>query len=97
MPRASVTSSVRMWSAIDQPMIRRESASSTAAQYTLPSSVGCFQYDFGDGPVIAGRPTVLFCAWLAWSRYRIVIALRDRTVSSVFAALDALFRLLGAC
>ena len=26
------------------------------------------QYDFGDGPVIDGRKTVLFCAWLAWSR-----------------------------
>jgi len=34
------------------------------------------QYDFGDGPVIDGRKTVLFCAWLAWSRFRIVIALR---------------------
>src|SRR6476620_2755501 len=40
MPSASVTSSVPMWSAIDQPTIRRENASSTAAQYTLPSSVG---------------------------------------------------------
>ena len=37
------------------------------------------QYDFGDGPVIDGRKTVLFCAWLAWSRFRVVIALRDRT------------------
>jgi hypothetical protein len=23
------------------------------------------QYDFGDGPVIDGRKTVLFCAWLS--------------------------------
>lgn len=53
------------------------------------------QYDFGEGPVIDGRPTVFFCAWLAWSRYRIVIPLRDRTVPSVFAALDASFRMLG--
>ena len=53
------------------------------------------QYDFGDGPVIEGRKTVLFCAWLAWSRFRIVIALRDRTIPTVFAALDASFRLLG--
>lgn len=53
------------------------------------------QYDFGDGPVIDGVKTVLFCAWLAWSRYRIVIALRDRTIPTVFAALDATFRLLG--
>ena len=53
------------------------------------------QYDFGDGPVIDGRKTVLFCAWLAWSRFRIVIALRDRTIPTVFAALDATFRLVG--
>ena len=26
------------------------------------------QYDFGDGPTIAGRKTTLWCAWLAWSR-----------------------------
>lgn len=53
------------------------------------------QYDFGDGPVIDGRKTVLFVAWLAWSRFRIVIALRDRTAPSVFAALDRTFRILG--
>jgi transposase len=53
------------------------------------------QYDFGDGPVIDGRKTVLFCAWLAWSRFRIVIALRDRTIPTVFAALDTTFRLVG--
>ena len=53
------------------------------------------QYDFGDGPVVDGVKTVLFCAWLAWSRFRIVIALRDRTIPTVFAALDATFRLLG--
>jgi hypothetical protein len=46
------------------------------------------QYDFGDGPVIDGRKTVLFCAWLAWSRFRVVLALRDRTAPTVFAALD---------
>lgn len=53
------------------------------------------QYDFGDGPMIDGRPTVLFCAWLAWCRFRIVIPLRDRTIPSVFAALDTSFRIVG--
>jgi hypothetical protein len=50
------------------------------------------QHDFGDGPVIHGKKTVLFVAWLAWSRFKIVIALRDRTAPSVFAALDRSFR-----
>jgi transposase len=53
------------------------------------------QYDFGDGPVIDGRKTVLFCAWLAWSRFRVVLALRDKTAPSVFAALDVTLRRLG--
>jgi hypothetical protein len=53
------------------------------------------QYDFGDGPVIDGRKTVLFCAWLAWSRFRVVLALRDRAAASVFAALDVTLRRLG--
>jgi hypothetical protein len=39
--------------------------------------------------------TVLFVAWLAFSRFRIVIALRDKTMPSVFAALDRTFRLIG--
>lgn len=54
------------------------------------------QYDYGDGPVIDGAKTVLFIAWLAFSRFRIVIALRDKTLASVFMALDRTFRLIGA-
>jgi hypothetical protein len=53
------------------------------------------QYDFGDGPVIGGARTVLFCAWLAWSRFRVVLALRDKTMPSVFAALDVTLRRIG--
>jgi hypothetical protein len=45
------------------------------------------QYDFADGPMVAGRRVVLLVAWLAWSRYRVVIALRDRTAPCVFAGL----------
>jgi len=53
------------------------------------------QYDFGDGPVIDGIKTILFCAWLAWSRFRVVLALRDKTMPSVFAALDVTMRSVG--
>jgi hypothetical protein len=37
----------------------------------------------------------LFIAWLAWSRFRVVVPLRDRTMPSVIAALDATFRRVG--
>jgi hypothetical protein len=50
------------------------------------------QWDYGDGPVVAGGRTVLFCAWLAWSRYRVVVALRDRTLPSVVIGLDRALR-----
>ena len=53
------------------------------------------QFDWGDGPEVAGRPTCLFCAWLAWSRFRTIIPLSDRSMPSVIAALDKTFRLAG--
>jgi transposase len=53
------------------------------------------QYDFGDGPVTGGTATVLFCLWLAWSRFRVVIPLLDKTQPSVWAALDVALRRIG--
>jgi hypothetical protein len=50
------------------------------------------QWDYGDGPVIDGRKVVLFCAWLAWSRYRVVVPLWDKTMPSVVMGLDRAFR-----
>lgn len=53
------------------------------------------QYDFADGPVIDGDKTVLFVAWLAWSRFRVVFPLRNRKMTTVLSALDRLFRAIG--
>ena len=53
------------------------------------------QWDYGDGPKVAGRSTVLFCAWLAWSRFRVVLPLWDRTQASVVMALDRSLRAFG--
>lgn len=53
------------------------------------------QWDYGDGPEVEGRRTVLFCAWLAWSRFRVVLPLWDRTMASVVMALDRTLRRLG--
>ncbi|MCL4292298.1 MAG: IS21 family transposase [Acidimicrobiia bacterium] len=53
------------------------------------------QWDYGDGPVVAGVASVLFCAWLAWSRHRVVLALRDKTLPSVVSGLDQTFRRWG--
>lgn len=53
------------------------------------------QYDYGDGPTIDGVKVTLFVAWLAWSRFRVVLPIRDKTMPSVLAALDVTFRRLG--
>ena len=53
------------------------------------------QYDFGDGPRIGSATTVLFCWWLAWSRFRVVIPLLDRAWPSVAGAIDVALRLAG--
>lgn len=53
------------------------------------------QWDWGEGPRIAGRRTNLFCAWLAWSRHRVVIPTWDRTLPTVIGCLDRAMRLWG--
>lgn len=53
------------------------------------------QFDYGAGPLVDGHTTILFCAWLAWSRFRVVLALPDRTFPSLVSALDRTFRMMG--
>jgi transposase len=58
------------------------------------------QFDWGAGPVVPGpdgrpRATLLFCAWLAWSRFRVVIPTWDRRLGTLLACLDAALRRLG--
>jgi hypothetical protein len=56
-----------------------------------------FQWDFGAGPVVSGVATWLFCAWLAWSRFRVVLPIRDKTLPTVIACIDATLRRFGGC
>lgn len=58
------------------------------------------QFDWGEGarvPGADGRPrrTWLFCAWLAWSRFRVVIPVWDQTLPTLIACLDATLRRIG--
>lgn len=53
------------------------------------------QFDWGTGPTIGGRSTLLFCAWLAWSRYRVVIPTWDRTLGTLLSCLDRTLRIVG--
>ena len=53
------------------------------------------QYDFGDGPRIGGTATILFCLWLARSRFRVVLPLLDKSQPSVLAAVDVALRRIG--
>lgn len=53
------------------------------------------QFDGGEGPRIGGRRTTLWCAWLSWSRFRVVISVLDNTLPTIVACLDATLRRLG--
>ena len=58
------------------------------------------QFDWGWGPRVPGpgggtRETLLFCAWLAWSRFRVVIPVWDRKLGTLLACLDTTLRRVG--
>jgi transposase len=53
------------------------------------------QFDWGEGPRIGGRRTQLFCAWLSWSRFRVVLPAWDQTLATLVACLDATLRIIG--
>jgi hypothetical protein len=53
------------------------------------------QFDWGDGPTVAGMRTQLWCAWLAWSRFRVVLSTVDKTLPTLLACLDITLRRLG--
>jgi len=55
----------------------------------LPEPGLWFQWDYGDGPPVEGPKTWLWCAWLAWSRFRVVLPIRDKTLPTVIACIDA--------
>lgn len=54
-----------------------------------------FQWDYGDGPAVDGVNSTLFCAWLSWSRFRVVVPIRDKTLPTVIACVDAALRAFG--
>jgi transposase len=80
----------RRWVADAKRQYRREHGRRTRPW--IPEPGLWVQFDYGDGPVIDGRKVVLFCAWLAWSRFRVVIPLWDKTLPSVVMGLDRAFR-----
>jgi hypothetical protein len=85
----------RRWVAESKRRWRREHGRRTRPW--IPEPGLWMQFDYGEGPVVDGCVTVLFCAWLAWSRFRVVVPLRDKTLPSVVIGLDrALRRFDGA-
>jgi transposase len=53
------------------------------------------QLDWGEGPRIGGRRTQLFCAWLSWSRYRVVLPAWDQSLPTLVSCLDTVLRRIG--
>ncbi|MEU9481925.1 hypothetical protein [Streptomyces sp. NPDC048191] len=63
----------------------------------MPEPGMWLQLDWGEGPKVASRRTQLFCAWLSWSRFRVVIPPWNQTLGTLVACacLDAILRRLG--
>src|SRR5436305_3654920 len=61
----------------------------------LPEPGLWFQWDYADGPPVDGRKTWLWCAWLAWSRFRVVLPIRDKTLPTVIVCIDSTLRRFG--
>ncbi|MDQ6948941.1 MAG: IS21 family transposase [Actinomycetota bacterium] len=61
----------------------------------VPEPGQWFQWDYGTGPVVAGVEVILFCAWLAWSRFRVVAPILDKTLPTVALAIDRALRAFG--
>jgi hypothetical protein len=61
----------------------------------LPEPGLWFQWDYADGPLVEGRRSWLWCAWLAWSKYRVVLPIRDKTLPTVSTCLDVTLRRFG--
>lgn len=89
----------------DERTTRRAVAEAKAAWFAgrrrtyrpwVPEPGMWLQFDWGTGPVVRGRATLLFCAWLAWSRFRVVLATWDRTLGTLLACIDATLRRVGA-
>ncbi|WP_020646625.1 IS21 family transposase [Amycolatopsis balhimycina] len=53
------------------------------------------QFDWGEGPRVGGRRTQLFCAWLSWSRFRVVLPAWDQTLGTLVSCVDATLRRIG--
>lgn len=54
-----------------------------------------FQFDWGAGPTVRSAETHLFCAWLAWSRFRVVLPTLDKAFPTLALSIDATLRRFG--
>jgi transposase len=61
----------------------------------IPEPGMWLQTDWGDGPEVRGRKTQLFCAWLAWSRFRVVIPVWDQQTGTLTWCIDQALRAAG--
>ena len=73
----------------------KEARAAPAVSAVGPEPGMWLQWDWGDGPRIGGRKTQLFSAWLAWSRFRVVIPAWDQQLGTLTWCLDQALRAIG--
>jgi len=52
-------------------------------------------FQLGEAPRVGGRHTQLFCAWLSWSRFRVVLPAWDQTLGTLVSCMDSTLRRIG--
>ncbi|MGP4113637.1 IS21 family transposase [Streptomyces sp. 4N509B] len=77
----------------------REGSSRARRSWTAEPGLW-LEFGWSSGPVVPGpdgspRRSVIFSAWLGWSRFRVVIPCRDQTLATLICCLDATFRTVG--
>ena len=55
------------------------------------------QWDWGHGPIVGGRQAQLWCGWLAWCRFRVIIPTWDKTLPTVIGCVDRAMHSFGGC
>ncbi|MFE2943805.1 hypothetical protein ACFXKG_32865 [Streptomyces sp. NPDC059255] len=77
------------------PTCPKNKGRTSCSSVNTPKPGRWLQFDWGEGPHIGRRRTWLFCAWLSWSRFRVVIPVWDCTLDTLVACLDTTLRRIG--
>lgn len=81
--------------AVVEAKVRWRSGYRRCSRPWVPEPGKWLQLGWADGPRVGGRGTLLFCGWLSWSRFHVVLPAWEPTHSTLASCLDSTLRLVG--